>query len=122
MLDQVSNPRRKLPDPPRPVHPLCPERVTLDVFVGGLLDIFNVLYHSAAALILAMPAWLRFLASGRLINADVPREVVTDLLPLHTTLVEAWECVPDDPALTRQGQAWPADAAKESAELQPCPA
>jgi hypothetical protein len=35
MLEQALNPKLKLPKPPRPAHPLCPERVTLDVHLAG---------------------------------------------------------------------------------------
>jgi SEC-C motif len=38
MLEQAMHPKRKLPKPPRPAHPLCPERVTLDVHLARLMD------------------------------------------------------------------------------------
>ena len=57
------HPNRKLPKPPRPAHPLCPERVTLDVHLAGMMGMMSGLYHTAAALFQAMPAWLRFLES-----------------------------------------------------------
>jgi len=106
MLDQALHPNRKLPKPPRPAHPLCPERVTLDVHLGGMMGLMNGLYHSAAALFQAMPAWLRFLESRRLIDAGTSRKVAAELLPLHATLLRIWEQYTDDPLLYRQGQAW----------------
>jgi hypothetical protein len=63
------------------------------------------LYHSAAALFQAMPAWLRFLESLRLIDAGTRGKVTSELLPLHATLLRIWE-QQDDPLLYRQGQAW----------------
>ena len=113
MLDQALKPNMKLPKPPRPAHPLCPERVTLDVHLGGMMGMMNGLYHSAAALFQVMPAWLRFLESRRLIDAGTRTTVAADLLPLQATLMRIWEKHTDDPTLYRRGQVWPADAAKE---------
>jgi len=106
MLEQAMHPNRKLPKPPRPAHPLCPERVTLDVHLCGMMGMMSGLYHTAAALFQAMPAWLRFLESQRLIDAGTSRKVAAELLPLHATLLQFWEQYTDDPLLYRQGQAW----------------
>jgi hypothetical protein len=57
------HPNRKLPKPPRTAHPLCPERVTLEVHFAHLMDFMNVMYHPAAALFQAVPAWLRLASS-----------------------------------------------------------
>ena len=112
MLEQALDPKRKLPKPPRPVHHLCPERVTFEVHLSGMMSMMNSHYHSAAALFQAMPAWLRFLESRRLIDAGTHRTVVSDLLPLLDPLLQLWEKYIDDPTLYRQGQAWKADAEK----------
>ena len=112
MLEQALHPKRQLPKPPRPAHPLCPERVTLDGHLGGMMGKMNGRYHSAAALFQAMPAWLRFLESRRLIDAGTRRKVAEELLPMHAALLRIWEKYTHDPVLYRQGQAWPADAAK----------
>src|SRR5262249_42908038 len=116
MLDEVSRPKQKLPKPPRPAHPLCPERVTLEAFLAGMIEPLSALYHPAAALFQAMPAWLRFLESRRLIDADLRRKVANELLPLHAALLRFWQTYKDDPTLDRQEQAWPADAEKDPAE------
>ena len=105
MLEQALHPKRKLPKPPRPAHPLCPERVTLDVHLAGMMGMLSGRYYSAAALFQTIPAWLRFLESWRLINAGTSREVMAELLPLHATLLRVWEQYTDDPLLYRQGQA-----------------
>ncbi len=105
MLEQAMHPKRKLPKPPRPAHPLCPERVTLDIHLARMMGMMSELYHSAAALFQAMPAWLRFLESRRLIDAGTRGKVMAELLPLHTTLLRVWERQ-DDQLLHRQGQAW----------------
>jgi SEC-C motif len=108
MLERARNPNIKLPKPPRPAHPLCPERVTLEAHVAGLMDVMNVLYHPAAALFQAMPAWLRFLESRGVIDAATSKKVLDLLRPLHSTLLRIWEQFTEDPLLYRQGQEWPA--------------
>jgi hypothetical protein len=108
MLELAMHPNRKLPKPPRPVHPLCPERVTLDIHLGGLMGPMNGLYYYAAALFQAIPAWQRFLESRQLIEAGTTRKVAAELLPLHATLLGIWEKHTEDPYLYRQGQASPA--------------
>jgi hypothetical protein len=67
----------------------------------------NALYYPAAALFQAIPAWLRFLESRRLIDAGTSRKVAAELLPLRATLLGIWEQHTEDPHLYRQGQAWP---------------
>ncbi|HSZ59674.1 MAG TPA: SEC-C metal-binding domain-containing protein [Tepidisphaeraceae bacterium] len=109
MLAQAIGSKRKLPKPPRPAHPLCPERITLDVYLSGMLGMLSQRHHPAAALFQAIPAWLRFLESRRLIDADTSRKVAAELRPLHDTLQRIWKQHTEDPNLYRQGQAWPAD-------------
>ena len=108
MLEQAMHPDRKLPKPPRPAHPLCPERVTFDVHLAEMMGMMSGRYYSAAALFQAMPAWLRFLKSQRLIEASTGTKVAAGLLPLHATMQRLWEQYTEDPLLHRQGQAWPA--------------
>ncbi len=112
MLERMRNPRMKLPPPPRPGHPLCPERVTLDVFLAGFVGPLNGLYHRAAAVFEILPAWLRFLEVKGLIDADRRARTVAELRPMHATVLTMWEKFRDDPALFRAAQAWPEDAAK----------
>ncbi len=112
MLEQMQHPHRKPPKAPPPSHPLCPERVTLDVYLSGLLSMFNILYHRAAALFEALPAWLRFLESRGLVAAARRARTVEELRPLHAQLQRLWETYKDDPALYHAAQAWPAEAAR----------
>jgi hypothetical protein len=107
MLEQALDPKRKLPKPPRPAHPLCPERVTLDGHLARMMGMLSGRYYPAAALFQAMPAWLRFLESRRLIDAATSRKVAAELLPLHDTLLGLWKQHTDDPLLYRQELAWP---------------
>jgi hypothetical protein len=66
-----------------------------------------------------MPAWLRFLESRQLIDADVRQKVAKELFPLHATLSQVWQSYRDDPTLEHQEQAWPADAAKGPSQSLP---
>jgi hypothetical protein len=106
MLELAANPKKKLPKPPRPIHPLCPERVTLEVYLAGLMDMMSARYHTAAALFQAMPAWLRFLDSRLLIDAATRGKAVENLRPLHATLLKVWERCEEDPTLYRDGERW----------------
>ena len=108
-IEMAMNPRKKLPPPPKPGHPLCPERVTLDVYLAQLVGFLNGLYYSAAALFEVMPAWLRFLESRGFIDAERRRKTVEELRPLQASLLKMWE-KNEDPTLLRATQAWPADA------------
>jgi SEC-C motif len=107
MMEAAMNPNLRLPKPPRPAHPLCPERITLDRHLSGMMGMMSGLFHSAAALFQAMPAWLRFLESRALIDAGIRNKVIAELVPLHASLLRIWEGYPEDPHLFRQGQEWP---------------
>lgn len=108
MVEQVMHPGRKLPPPPKPSHLLCPERVTFEVLLSRLLGPLNGLYHTAAALFELVPAWLRFLESRRLIDADQHAKTLKELRPLHADLMRLMESYDDDPALAHSLRAWPA--------------
>jgi hypothetical protein len=109
MLQAAMNPNLKLPKPPKPAHSLCPERVTLDVHLAGMMGMMSARYHSAAALFQVMPAWLRFLESRALIDAGIRNKVLAELAPLHATLLRIWESFTEDQHLFREGKEWPAD-------------
>ena len=119
MLDQALRPNQKLPKPPQPAHPLCPERVTMEVFLAGMVGYLSMLVHTSSAVFQAIPAWLRFLESRGLIDADVRQSVAKELLPLHAALSQMWQTYADDPTLDQQGQDWPADAARGPSESPP---
>ena len=110
MIDQLRKPNKKLPPPPSPVHPLCPERVTLETHLARLVNPIHGLYYNAAALFDGVPVWLRFLASRRMIDGDQRAKNVEELQPLHAGLLRLWEKVSEDPTLYRAGQTWLANA------------
>jgi hypothetical protein len=110
MFEAVMHPNRKRPKPPPPAHPLCPERVTLEVNLARLMAMMSARYHAAAALFLGMPAWLRFLENRRLIDAGTHEKVLAELVPLHSDLLRIWKDFNQDPLLYQQGQEWPGAA------------
>ena len=108
MLEEAMHPGKKLPPPPKPSHPLCPERVTFEVHLSGLVGFMNGLYQIAAALFEIVPAWLRFLESCGLIDADQHARNLEELRPLHADLSRLMESYREDLALFRNLQRWPA--------------
>jgi hypothetical protein len=107
MLDQALHPKKKLPPPPRPAHPLCPERVTFEVCLARMISLMNSQYHTLAALFESIPAWLRFLESQGLIDNERHAKTLDELRPLHAELLPLMKSYVDDPALYRALQAWP---------------
>ena len=108
MLEQAIHPKKKLPPPPRPSHPLCPERVTFEVCLARLVGFMNSLHHIAAALFEIVPAWLRFLESRRLIDNQQHAKTLEELRPLHSDLLKLMKSYTDDPTLCHALQRWPA--------------
>lgn len=104
--ETAMNPKAKRPKPPPPMHPLCPDHATLDAFLGRLLGMFSARYHAVAAVFESLPSWLRFLQSRKLIDADIRKKVLDDLLPMNGTLLKLWEEFRDGPNLYRNGRAW----------------
>lgn len=90
-----------------PVHPLCPDFATLDRYLGGLLHLFNMQLHKAAALFEMIPAWLRFLETRGLIDAAQRERTLSDLSSLVPTLSEFWGTFRSDPGLQRAAERWP---------------
>jgi hypothetical protein len=65
-------------------------------------------YHAAAALYEIVPAWLRFLESRGLIDADRNARTLEELRPLHASLLHVMQSYRDDPALHHSLETWPA--------------
>jgi hypothetical protein len=55
-----------------------------------------------------VPAWLRFLESRGLIDADQHARTLEELRPLHADLLRLMESDDEDPALFHALQTWPA--------------
>ena len=107
MLDQAIHPNKKLPPPPKPSHPLCPERVTFDVCIGQMFGFMSAHHHKAAALFEVIPAWLRFLQSKNLIDDEQRARTLEELRPLHADVLKLMESYTEDPTLFRALKGWP---------------
>jgi hypothetical protein len=107
MLDQVMAPNKKLPPPPKPSHPLCPERVTFETCLAQMFGFMSARHHTAAALFGAVPAWLRFLQVKKLIDPEQGTRTLDELRPLHASLIKLMEDYKEDPTLHRSLKAWP---------------
>lgn len=111
LIDVVMHPRRpKLPPRREPMHPLCPDVDTFDRYLAELLSIFNPQYYKMTATFELTPAWLRFLESRHLIEAEQRRATLAALRKLHTDLLKLATAYRRDPALERMMQGWPDDA------------
>lgn len=107
MVDQMLNPRKKLPRPPKPSHPLCPERVTFEACLGQMFGFLSEQHHQAAALFEVVPAWLRFLLSKNLISEGQRVRTLEELRPLHADLLKLMETYKEDTTLHRSLKEWP---------------
>lgn len=88
--------------------PLLPTAKLLDEYLDSLLDPFAPQYYRAAALVSALPAWLRFLADQKLITAAQSSQARQQFASAIRPLREIWEQTAVDPALTASLQAWTA--------------
>jgi hypothetical protein len=103
--------------PPKPKfrryeHSLIPDPERLEHYLVGLLDMMSQLHHRAAAFFEIIPAWLRFLETRRLIDAEVRVRALGDLAYLADDLRRAFENYLDDPSPGRALDAWRAEAGK----------
>jgi hypothetical protein len=95
--------RRK---PRQPRHLLCPDRGTLDRFLGELLGFINPQRYKAAATLELVPAWLRCLESRQLIDSEQRAQTMLELRGLDTVLRKVWQGYSPDPALQRGLDNW----------------
>lgn len=93
-----------------PVHPLCPDRATLDRHLADLLHLFNMQPHKAAALFELVPAWLRFLEGRELIDSQQRQQTLSELTSLNADLTVFWTRYNTDPALWLAAQRWQEEA------------
>jgi hypothetical protein len=107
MLDQALHPKKKLPPPPKPSHPLCPERVTFEICLAQKFGFMSAQHHKAAALFEVIPAWLRFLQSKKLIDDEQRARTLEELRPLHASVLKLMEGYTEDPTLYRSMKGWP---------------
>jgi hypothetical protein len=106
-----ARPRRPTTKFQRYEHPLIPDWERLDLFLAGMLDFLNPLHYRVAAAFEIVPAWLRFLESRGLIDADERARGIHDLAGIADDLRPAFDKFPD-PALPLALERWRNDAAK----------
>lgn len=82
-----------------PAAGLCPDRDTLEPYLARLMGSLFPQRYKAAALMDLMPAWLRFLESRRLIDAEQRESARVGLRELADPLRRIWEVYRFDPAL-----------------------
>ena len=85
---------------------LCPDRGTLDRFLVRFLSFFSFQRYPAAATFELVPAWLRFLESRGLIDAEQRTQTLSELRGLATDLRKVWEKHTADPALGLGIERW----------------
>ena len=106
-----AQPRRPTTKFRRYEHPLIPDRERLYLFLAGMLDFLNPLHYRVAAAFEIVPAWLRFMESRGLIDADERARGIRDLAGMADDLRPAFDKFPD-PALPLALERWRNDAAK----------
>lgn len=99
MLDAaLRRPKKRRPKPKRsqPEHLLCPDRATLDRFLAQLLGFINPQWYKAAAMFELLPAWLRFLESRELIDAEQRLKTYQEIEKLIPAMHRIWDRHPED--------------------------
>jgi hypothetical protein len=91
-------------------HLLCPDRETLDRYLGGLLQFINPQHYKATATFELVPAWLRFLESRQLIDDEQRAKTLLELRPLSNDLLKVLRLYRDDPTLEAAVQRWQDEA------------
>jgi hypothetical protein len=85
---------------------LVPDPERLEHYLAGLLDMMNQLYHRASALFGIITAWLRFLETRGLIDAEVRTQTLGHLAHLADNLGRIFNKYHDDPNLDLALNGW----------------
>ncbi|MFH1267030.1 MAG: hypothetical protein ABIK89_14990, partial [Planctomycetota bacterium] len=83
----------------RAVHVLCPDARTLEPYLARQIGFLSSRYHTVAATMESIPAWLRFLEMRQLIDSQEHVGTLRDLACLHADLLNLWKEYRDDPSL-----------------------
>jgi hypothetical protein len=109
MLEAALRPRKqRRPTPKRrqPAHVLCPDYETFDRFLAQRMDFINPQWYKVAATSELVPAWLRFLESRGLLEAERHHMTRQELNTLGPSLRPIWERHTEDPNLQRGLSVW----------------
>lgn len=115
MFDAVMNPRKKpkpKPKPRQPDHPLCPDCVTFERYLGSMLNIIALRVYDVAATFELMPAWLRFLETRGLIDSSRRESTLADIGGLQSMLLKLWDSERDCVSLAENLRTWSENAAR----------
>lgn len=90
----------------KPAHPLCPDRVSLNLFLERMLQTLAPLPYVAAAILQLQATWLRFLRFRGLIDAGQQEQSLADLRGLGRELASYWSDHEDE-RLRQSVSQWP---------------
>lgn len=86
---------------------LCPDRLTLDSFLAGMIGLLSADFYTAAAVLEIVPAWLDFLVEQKLLSAEEAQLARQDLYQIVVDAREVWERSTSNPdILPNIEQAW----------------
>ena len=107
MLEAMMNPQPKVQVKPSiPDHPLCPDHMTLECFLSGLLGFMSRQLCACAATFELMPAWLRFLEARGLIERAQREKTLAEIGSLQPKLMVLWEQSQSVPMLAENLKRW----------------
>ncbi len=86
---------------------LLPDHASLDRYLMDLLNPFSPRPHRLAALFEMIPAWLRFLETRGLIDAEQHAQTLDELGDLSASMAEFWESYSSEPAPRLAAERWP---------------
>ena len=99
--------RKKRQRKVRNLHPLYPDHSTFDYFLAQQFGFLAFGLYRAAAVYELIPAWLRFLESVELLDADQRQAALTSLASLTGEMKKAFEVHSQDPTISRNiANAW----------------
>jgi hypothetical protein len=91
---------------------LVPDRESFDLFLARRFDPLSPVPYEGMAALESLPAWLRFLESIGLIDANLRIHSLADIEGLADDLCRVLEQSDDDPSLVQACKRWRAEAGK----------
>ncbi|MBW1697167.1 MAG: hypothetical protein JRK26_10270 [Deltaproteobacteria bacterium] len=88
MFEKIMQPelKNKKKQPPSFDHILCPDKKTLDVFIGKMLNFFSFKLFRAVIFFASIPAWLQFLEIKGLIEQEMRRNTMSSVFELFADI------------------------------------
>jgi hypothetical protein len=93
LFEKMMQPELKDKEKPPPSfhHILCPDKKTLERFLGSRLSFFSFRIFRVAIFFESIPAWLRFLESKGLIEHEMQRKTVSSIYELYGDIRNIFE-------------------------------